>query len=208
MHSECNHTVHHITPDGRPLGSWHTDPAGLRIECSVCGRFYGYLPHAMDHHSGLPERVPRSSEQAEQQPAPRAETFEAPQATRHAAQISAVASTTEARLPRLPLDYKRLRELVTMDQVLDLVSFEPTSRTGDQLRGPCPVHQRDGSRPRRPRIFSVDVRGGRFQCFDSACAAKGNQLDLWAAVTELPLYEAALLLCEKTGIDPPQLDAA
>jgi hypothetical protein len=35
-----------------------------------------------------------------------------------------------------------------------------------------------------------------FQCFHAECAAKGNVLDLWSLMHHLPLYEAALHLCE------------
>lgn len=87
-----------------------------------------------------------------------------------------------------------------MDQVLELIEWRPNSRRGDQLRGPCPVHQSQGE---RSRIFSVSLSKQAFQCFK--CEAKGNHLDLYAKVTGLPVYEAALELCERLGIEPPGL---
>ena len=33
------------------------------------------------------------------------------------------------------------------------------------------------------------------------CGASGNALDLWVAVTKLPVYEAALALCERLRLD-------
>ena len=42
----------------------------------------------------------------------------------------------------------------------------------------------------------TNLAKGIFQCFHPPCAAKGNVLDLWAAVHRLPLYEAALHLAE------------
>ena len=39
-----------------------------------------------------------------------------------------------------------------------------------------------------------------FQCFQAECGAKGNVLDLWAAVQQLPLYEAAVHLAETFGL--------
>jgi hypothetical protein len=42
----------------------------------------------------------------------------------------------------------------------------------------------------------VHLGKGVFQCFQAGCRAQGNVLDLWAAVHQLPLYEAALHLAE------------
>ena len=42
-----------------------------------------------------------------------------------------------------------------MEQVLQLIGFQPTSRRGNQWYGPCPLH--DNSSP-RSRVFSVNVR--------------------------------------------------
>lgn len=39
----CSHTIYHVDRDGRPSGSWVLAKRG-RIVCSVCGRFYGYVP--------------------------------------------------------------------------------------------------------------------------------------------------------------------
>ena len=39
-----------------------------------------------------------------------------------------------------------------------------------------------------------------FRCFNEKCGAKGNVLDLWAAIHKLPLYEAALDLAEAFGL--------
>ena len=102
---------------------------------------------------------------------------------------------------RRGLDFKAIREMVSMADVLRLLDYQPTARRAGQLRGPCPVH---GSTSRRSRSFSVDLVGNRFQCFAPRCGAKGNQLDLWVAVTGIPLYEAAWDLCEKMGIEPPR----
>jgi DNA primase len=96
------------------------------------------------------------------------------------------------------IDYFQVRSLVGMAEVLKLVGFEGVESIGNEIRGPCPVH---GSTSATSRSFSVNVRKNTFQCFK--CGASGNQLDLWAAVSKLPLYEAARDLCEKSGIVPP-----
>jgi len=101
---------------------------------------------------------------------------------------------------RRAIDFPELRRRVSIAQVLDVVKFQPRSRSGAQLRGPCPVHR---STSEKSRAFSVNLERNVFQCFKPACGAKGNQLDLYAAVTGLPVYEAAIELCEKLGIDMP-----
>lgn len=41
----CDHTLHAVAECGRTTGSWVVRRAryGQRVECGVCGRFYGYL---------------------------------------------------------------------------------------------------------------------------------------------------------------------
>lgn len=96
------------------------------------------------------------------------------------------------------IDFNTLRNEITMEEVLTLLQFESVSRTGDQLHGPCPVH---GSTNPESRSLSVNVREMRYYCHK--CHSKGNQLELWAAVQQLPIYKAAVDLCEKLGRDVP-----
>jgi DNA primase len=98
------------------------------------------------------------------------------------------------------VDFERLRDEITMQEVLWLLGFQPVSRRGDQLRGPCPVHK---SMAPRGRTFSVNLRNRRYYCHK--CRSRGNQLDLWAAIRKLPIYEAALDLCRALGHDVPWL---
>lgn len=53
----------------------------------------------------------------------------------------------------------------------------------------------------RRRFFSVNVVIGRYYCHQ--CHSQGNQLELWAAATKLPLYEAAIELCRVLGRQVP-----
>ena len=96
------------------------------------------------------------------------------------------------------VDFNLLRAEITMEQVLDQLGFHPTSRSGNQLHGPCPVH---GSTSERSRTFSVNLATGRYHCHK--CDSHGNQLELWAAVQELPMYQAAMDLCRVLGRDVP-----
>jgi DNA primase len=98
------------------------------------------------------------------------------------------------------VDFRLLREQITMREVLQLLQFEPTVRRGDQWRGPCPVH---GSQNPRSRSFSVNMRLGRYHCF--ACGSRGHAMELWSAVHGVSLYSAAMDLCELLGLDPPRV---
>ena len=96
------------------------------------------------------------------------------------------------------VDFQLLRERITIQDVLQLLQFEATSRRGDQWRGRCPVH---GSRRPRSRSFSVNVRLGRYRCF--RCGSQGNALELWAAVQQKSVYAAAVELCERLSVEIP-----
>jgi hypothetical protein len=102
---------------------------------------------------------------------------------------------------RRGIDYAALRRQVSMADVLELVKFSPVHRGGSQVRGPCPVHR---SSRENSRIFSANLEKHTYQCFKRSCGSKGNQLDLYVAVTGLPIYEAACDLCEKLGIEVPR----
>jgi hypothetical protein len=52
----------------------------------------------------------------------------------------------------------------------------------------CPIHRGDG----RGRTFSVNLSENVFCCFEARCGKQGDVIDLWAAVKQLSLREAAL----------------
>jgi hypothetical protein len=47
------------------------------------------------------------------------------------------------------MDVTRVRAVVTMERVLNLLGFEPSSRPGAQWYGSCPLHEAEGDRRRR-----------------------------------------------------------
>ena len=96
------------------------------------------------------------------------------------------------------VDFNRLRAEIPMEQVLHLLAFEPTRRSGPQWYGRCPLH---ASSSKRDRFFSVNVALGRYYCH--RCHSHGNQLDLWAAATQLPLHRAAIDLCRRLRREIP-----
>jgi hypothetical protein len=96
------------------------------------------------------------------------------------------------------LDYAAARAQVSIAQVLALIDYRPSRAADDQWRGPCPLCPT----PSRPhlRCFSVNLGTNLFQCF--RCRRSGNALDLWVALTGLPLYQATLDLCYKLNRPP------
>lgn len=98
------------------------------------------------------------------------------------------------------IDYAKLRAEIRIQQVLELLAFEPTDSAGDEVRGPCPIH---GSTSPGSRSFAANLRKHTFRCFK--CGAGGNQLDLWAATSKLPLHSAARDLCQRLGIEAPEI---
>jgi DNA primase len=96
------------------------------------------------------------------------------------------------------VDFNRLRREITMEEVLNLLGFEPSHRTVDQWSGPCPFHE---SRSGRSRSFSVNVAIRRYHCHK--CGRYGNPIELWAAFTQQSLYAAAIDLCRVLRRDVP-----
>jgi hypothetical protein len=97
------------------------------------------------------------------------------------------------------IDFAALRRQVTMEQVLrHLGHLDCLRGSGAGRRGPCPVH---GPSHAGSRSFSVNLERNVFRCFCPDCGAKGNVLDLWAAVHGLPLAEAAKHLAQTFGLD-------
>jgi DNA primase len=98
------------------------------------------------------------------------------------------------------IDYRQARAGVTLAEVLALVDFVPSQRRGEQLRGPCPVH---GSQTANSRSLAAHVGKNVWHCF--GCGAGGNVLDLWQALTQLPLHAAVIDLYVRLGRDVPIL---
>jgi DNA primase len=97
------------------------------------------------------------------------------------------------------VDFDRIRAEISMEQVLNLLGFEPSSRSGVQWYGSCPLH--DSGAGRRRHTFSVNVAIGRYSCH--RCRSHGNQLELWAVAKKVPLHHAAVDLCRRLGRDIP-----
>lgn len=100
------------------------------------------------------------------------------------------------------IEYRELRSLVSMSDVLRVLDWKPVERHGDQLRGPCMVH---GSSSETSRSLSLNLKKNAYRCFAACCNSQGNQLDLYAAARKLSLFEAATELCDRLHVAPPRL---
>ncbi len=96
------------------------------------------------------------------------------------------------------VDYKTVQSRVPMARVLELLGFVARDVSGDQLRGPCPVH-----RSQSPRSRSFSVHPAREVCRCFKCGFAGNQIQLWAAPNKMTVYEAAIDLCRRADVEVP-----
>lgn len=107
-------------------------------------------------------------------------------------------------MPKEWVDFKAVKQAVTMQMVLDHYGIKLT-RSGDELRGPCPIHK--GSI--KSKNFTVNLRKNAFNCFSKDCKARGNVLDFVAAMEHCDVRDAAAKLTEwfKVGEAPVPLNS-
>jgi len=87
------------------------------------------------------------------------------------------------------VDYKALKESVTMEMVLTRYDLLQTLRvSGSSLVGCCPIHNGHNSRQ-----FVVDTEKNIFNCFGN-CGGGGNILDFVAKKENVSIRQAALLI--------------
>jgi hypothetical protein len=97
------------------------------------------------------------------------------------------------------IDFAHLKRQLSMATILDHLGLMPRLRgSGAQRRCACPIHRGDG----RGRTFSVNLTDNVFQCFDAACAKRGDVIDLWASVKAMSLREAAIDLVRTFHLEP------
>src|ERR1035437_7856418 len=86
------------------------------------------------------------------------------------------------------VDFKAVKQSVTMEQILGRYGVK-LKKSGKELRGRCPIHQGEGT-----DTFHANVEKNAFHCF--SCQARGNVLDLVAAMEKCTVREAAVRLQE------------
>ena len=88
------------------------------------------------------------------------------------------------------VDFKKVKEAIDIQMVLNHYSIKNLRRTGDELRGPCPIHNGSAN----SKNFTVNIRKNAFNCF--SCKARGNVLDFVAAMEKCSVRDAAVKLAE------------
>jgi transposase len=97
------------------------------------------------------------------------------------------------------LDFEHLKRQLPMARLLGHLGLAARLRgSGPQRRCACPIHRGDG----RGRTFSVNLDDNVFACFDARCGKQGDVIDLWAALHQQSLREAALDLVRTFGLEP------
>ena len=116
----------------------------------------------------------------------------------HPTSVKQEETQRSAAKPNNSVDYAYLRSQVTIEQVLRHINHNEKLRgAATQRRGPCPIHK---STRENSKSFSVNLTKNVFQCFNKTCAAKGNVLDLWAAIQGQTIHQAALDLAQTFGL--------
>jgi DNA primase len=83
------------------------------------------------------------------------------------------------------VDFRVVKQAVTMEVLLDRYSINWLQKNNDELRGRCPIHKGEGE-----RSFHVSLTKNAFNCF--SCKARGNVLDFVAAMEDCTIREAAI----------------
>jgi hypothetical protein len=97
------------------------------------------------------------------------------------------------------VDFKVIKEAVTIDMVLNHYGITGLKKRGNELRGKCPIH-----RAQSGLHFAANLDKNVFKCFFDRCGAHGNVLDFVAAFEHCSTREAAMKLKEwfATGESP------
>src|SRR5213594_485476 len=87
------------------------------------------------------------------------------------------------------VDFNAIKAAVSVEQVLAHYGINWLRRSGDELRGKCPIHPNAEGE----RTFHVNLEKNLFHCF--SCGAKGSGvLELVAALDNISIREAGLKL--------------
>ncbi len=87
------------------------------------------------------------------------------------------------------VDFKAVKAAVNMETILGRYGVNWLRKSGEELRGRCPIHQGEGQ-----STFHVNLSKNVFNCF--SCKAHGNVLDFVAAMEKCSVRDAALRVKE------------
>src|SRR5580692_10250248 len=99
------------------------------------------------------------------------------------------------------VDFKAIKSAVTIQALLDRYKINWLRKSGDELRGRCPIHQGEGN-----DSFHANLSKNAFHCF--SCKARGNVLDFVAAMEKCSVRDAALRLKDWFAVTGGESSAA
>jgi DNA primase len=89
------------------------------------------------------------------------------------------------------VDFNLIKAAVTMEMLVVQYGVTGLVKTGDEMRGVCPVHK-----GKSKREFSINLAKNTFICFAPTCKARGNVLDFVAKMERCTVRDAALKMDE------------
>ena len=90
------------------------------------------------------------------------------------------------------VDFAKLKASITIEQVIEMLNV-PLTKKGEQLRGPCPIHDGDN-----PRQFVVTPSKGVWYCFGD-CDGGGDIIELVARMRGCSAKDAAAEIATHFG---------
>src|SRR5262245_56651885 len=97
------------------------------------------------------------------------------------------------------VDFKAIKQAVTIEQVLSHYQVNWLRRKGEELRGRCPIHQGEGQ-----EAFHANTSKNNFNCF--SCGKHGNVLDFVAAMEQCSVRDAAVKIQQWFSVSAPVTD--
>jgi len=94
------------------------------------------------------------------------------------------------------VDFRAVKAAVSIQMVLDRYQINWLRKETGDLVGKCPIHRGDGK-----RAFRVNVKKNIFNCF--SCSARGNVIDLVAAMEQCSVRDAAVRLRDWFSVSMP-----
>jgi len=177
------HLVYVVWKTDKPFDPNHYDWGGLSAETNETTPGPQQLDSAENTSSPLPKQKKAAGRKG--------------QSPNRKAVTAANSKVVQPDPPSNPeaVDFAAIKQHLSMAQVLEALGcLDRMQGGGPQRRGPCPVHRSENA---RSRSFSVHLDKNIFQCFAAECGAKGDVLELWAAVNNLSLRDAAMDLARR-----------
>ncbi len=92
------------------------------------------------------------------------------------------------------IDFNHLKSTVSIEQVLTAYQISGLKKSGDQLRGKCPIHGGNNDRQ-----FVIWPHKGSWRCFGS-CQRSGDMIQLVSLLLDISNFEAAHDIAGRFGI--------